>query len=1042
MSEESYFELLREKRPLLLVVEAIGWLHLTRKANRRFLENHAATADSSTNSKNHSGQRPSQSLDNLLKDIEWVKEFYPKKTNTEPQNGCWPASMECFLTKDAKQRGSKGLLGLLQAGHAMASGIEKQSYPEKEVKYLQQNTKNMWLNSAFGFPERNLLGDDIPELLTDQGWKDLLGEIKVLLKELSLLGKSALQAKADNLDKWWKWRDGAVGSEGWLRRLFTETLAETRLPNNDITLFDQSYVAAALFKSAAAGTILNGKFGQTCDKPKKKTRWRLLTVGIGADHYEARSVKIGDLVGAQKAVQDFFRKVCRLIEVDLAVGSLLYEDSEVRVFSFPGEPFTNDEGKYSGNRNNSHDDSSDSKSHILSGKIDTLMKSLTAEIDKYAKDANFETPPYCGISEPSRSLTNMRREIERAKKTMAVPLHKKWEIADKNTSEGHVCPVCLVRCNGNRDDKQILCDVCKERRTGRLNEWLEGELDTIWISELADSNDRLALVTMNLEIEPWLNGSRLDSLRAQAISKWYERNRSINGSGVPFERLVKYIEKQLNKIGKRNFNNGDETMKSLNGGYRGTNSWEEFYGLIVADRSDSPEWNNIDNNTRARWFVHQLFCKLASPGRVYRFQRQSEEFFKDLLAEFRKIISSDTDIWRTRRLVIEPEECSLWNDKQIYNGLLGDTPIDLLYRERDGFLTLCNLSRLSNSVGRMDSLKGQELELCTEKDTSVRKLKIRSVGYEAGKLRSYCPVIPLEISPVRFRLLLPLESVSDCIDLAIDQWNEKFNRVWDRLPLRIGVVAFSRKTPFQTVIATARSVEDGISLKGGCAELWEIKESVKSDVSVSMVMTGPDKSSVLRKEMHIKFPDNSIEKKEDLFYPYLSVEGKDICFDCDFQHPGGQIYRHVKDLRTGDKICVSPSLVTTVYLDNATRRFEPFVVKRIDEWNEMREMWIKIDKAVPSRAALRSAWSELVERRRNWQDSAGLWFNNGKDAWLELVRTVFRVRLKVRDTLLNSLVEAAGNGLLEWSLEWHMGVLKEGLTGSFNKVEVNTEGDK
>jgi hypothetical protein len=70
---------------------------------------------------------------------------------------------------------------------------------------------------------------------------------------------------------------------------------------------------------------------------KSTTRWYLLTVALGTDHYEARAIKISDWTGMQGAIEAFFRQVSVLVEVDLAVGSLLYKDSAVAVFSFLGE---------------------------------------------------------------------------------------------------------------------------------------------------------------------------------------------------------------------------------------------------------------------------------------------------------------------------------------------------------------------------------------------------------------------------------------------------------------------------------------------------------------------------------------------------------------------------------------------------------------------------------------------------------------------------------------------------------------------------------
>ena len=106
----------------------------------------------------------------------------------------------------------------------------------------------MWLSSPWGHPKRNLLADP-PEILSPQGWRQLVSEIRRVLEELRGLGTQ----NAQDVASWKRWRESAIGERAFIRRAFLATLAETRLPNNDVTLWDQSYVAAALFKSAVAG---------------------------------------------------------------------------------------------------------------------------------------------------------------------------------------------------------------------------------------------------------------------------------------------------------------------------------------------------------------------------------------------------------------------------------------------------------------------------------------------------------------------------------------------------------------------------------------------------------------------------------------------------------------------------------------------------------------------------------------------------------------------------------------------------------------------
>jgi len=987
---------LRQHRPLLLACEAIGWLHMTGKAKIDFLREHGGQKNNYDYKKWPEQENPQFPWDNLL---QWVKDKFGLGNNT------WSGTFADFLSKHPGRDG--GMLGLLQAGHAMASGIEKQSFPPRTVEYLGQDVTHMWLSTAFGYPARNLLAGP-PELLTESGWKRLLEQVRNLLTELQQLGDNG---SPSDLDGWWRWRDGTIGPEGWLRKAFAGTLAETRLPNNDVTLFDQSYVAAALFKSAAAGAILeDSSFPWSSNGLKQQTRWRLLTIGIGADHYEARAVKIGDWTGARLAIDELFNEVCRLVEIDLAVGSLLYRDGEICVFSFPGE------------RSNPGGDL----------QIKEWENYLQQEIDDYAsKKAKFEMPPYCKISEePSRSLVGMTAEIRKARETMAVPLHRNWQIPEQDSSDGHVCPVCLVRRSRSGRDKQKPCDPCKARRTHRLDKWLEGEFgsDSIWISEVADANDRVALVTMSLDIEPWLDGTRLDALRTQAIPEWRKFNPILKNQPNPidpstcFGSLFQHIKGKL-----QSFDKADPVLSNLQEGYQHETDWPSFFSKIVEDRTDSPQWDAIDKSGRAGWLAHQLFRKLASPGRIYRFERQAEDFFKAILDEFREIATADQNRWRVRRLVIKPDNGSSgsWEGRQTYGGRYGDAPVSLLYREQTkDFLSICNLARLLKAEQDKDSLRGIALELKADDSVETKQLVVLSTAEDAGALGVYHPVIPLDLSPVRFRVLLPLEAASTCVDRAIGAWREQFARVLDRLPLRIGVVAFPRMTPFQAVIEAARNIEgdlDGINKP----ETWRVTGCETRESVTALSIKSLDDRQELLQTISIRLPDG----REDVFYPYLAVEDRQARFPLDFRHPDGRVFRHVKDLRGGDGVLVYPSLTATLFMDGTARRFEPLCRRNLTEWLQMRDLWRLMSRHLPSQTALRGAWSEIVERREAWQGPDGTWFEGGKTAWLDFVRAVFHERLGVRGACLETLVEAAGDGLLDWSLEWHMSVLKKQVSG-------------
>jgi len=991
MSTFAPADTLRRHRPVLLACEAIGWFHMAGKARMEFLRRHGGDAVRYEYEKWHDAEQPPFPWDDLL---GWVKTF---SGSAIPQDA-WPASMKEFTEKHRER--DWGMLGLLQAGHGVVSGIEK-NIPAPTSEYLGQSMPHMWLSSPFGHPRRNLFADP-PEVLTERGWKQVVEEIRQVLEGL----KQLVTSKAVDVSHWAHWRERAIGPQSYLRQAFLSTVAETRLPNNDVTLWDQSYVAAALFKSAVAGAILNSQgFPWGDNRIKQQIRWRLLTVGIGTDHYEARAVKIGDWTGARATLNEFFDQVAQLIEADLAVGSLLYRDSSVAIFSFPGERW--DETV---------------PAPWLSGWENWLQE----QVDAIAQKLHLETPPFVRLSEPTRSLVPLVQERREARKITAIPLHRTWNIYCKEPKEskGHVCPVCQVRLNGDPSNKGKLCDVCRDRHHHRRDDWLGGRLgyDTIWFEEVADSNNRIALLTLSFDLEPWLNGERVDSLRAQAISEWRRFNSTLSGQlnpidpAEPFKSLQHYIKSKLSK-----FDPQDPVLRSLQEGYQYERDWRPFFQKIVEDRAEAPEWGNLNDDERAAWLVHQLFRKLPSPGRVYRFWREAEDFFEDLLQEFCQIAARSENPWRVWRLLIRPDASSRsgWQDRTLYDGRWRGIQFSLVYVQAlGGFVTASNLARLLRPEESEDALRGQRIALEEEDEFGkARQLVIESAkkldgGY--SHLGVYHPLIPLELSPLRFRVVVPLEAASECVDLALSRWREKFARVWDRLPLHVGIVAFDRTLPFQAVVEATRNLED--RLRQG-EEVWRVERHEVRNGILTLQLQRPDGHTTLR-TVPLTVPDG----REDVFYPYVAVEDRSLCYPKDFRHPNGQIYRHMADLRTGDGVRVFPARVGFLFMDTASARFQIPDLLYLEDWREMREIWQLVERVAPSQTALQRLWSALSRLEQNWQE---LQEKPSPDLWRDMLRALIAEHLEAEGAALEALTEAAVRKLLQQALEWHVRVLKK-----------------
>ena len=975
------FKPLRDHRSALLACEAIGWLHMAGKAHPDFMKQQAFDAANGGTT---------------WDELKWAANVIIK-FGTLPNVGTQTITPSDLFEKH-RQR-SDGVLGLLQAAHAMASGIEKST----PADYQKQPLAETWLTTAFGHPVQNLTSTSPPA--TSGAWSNTETQIGALID-----GLTARLKDPANLDEWTKWRDSAIGPSGWLREAFTTTLAETRVPNNDVTLWDQSFIAAALFKAAAAGAVLSGTSFEWGNGSKANTRWRVLTIGLGAEHYEARAVRIGDWTGTRDAIAAFFDEVCAFVEVDLAVGACVYRDERTLSFTFPGQRL-------------------DSKGSVDDTLAERLRASIEAEVDKLATTYAFETPPLVRLSPSTRSFIAMSRELADVRRVLEVPVHRPWTIAIDGSRGKHVCPVTLVRAgepsNQGSHRKQDVSRSAYDRRTGRRAAWERNGGDTIWISEVADENDRVALLTFSLGLEGWLDGTHVDSLRAQSVVEWRTNNASLTtiDTSTPRDSLRTHVEGFVKNPTLNNGKLSDAVLQTLNDGFAHETSIKDFFHKVVEDRAGAPAWSSLDDATRAAWLSHQLFRKNASPGRVHRFWRTTRAFFAEALGEFRTIVCQPGGT-RTQRLRLTLSGGTNLRAGDVYAGNLPSAPhapFEFLRRASD-FVTVCNLARVLGPDGDPAKLKGAKFEATC--DDGVRhQFTIDDAVNVSGELGTYRPLVVLEENPERFRVLVPLGAEAACVEHVITKWRKEMARVWDRLPLRVGVIGFPRKTPFQAVIEATRNVED--DLAAGSVEQWCVTQTdaqaatTTQPAKTALSFERPDRGREV-----VEVPAQIADGRDDVYYPNLAVvdaEREPRDFTAPRPDSSSVVYRRAADLKAGDHVCVEPSRYSSVFLDSTARRFEPVQVHPLSEWDHRRVVWGRV-RAVASPTAARAVERSLRDARERWTDADGVL---DETAWSEWVRAVLANEWNASERDLNYLEQAARDGVLERVLSWHLHVLKQ-----------------
>jgi hypothetical protein len=274
-----------------------------------------------------------------------------------------------------------------------------------------------------------------------------------------------------------------------VQTLFTTVGADTRRPINEINLWDWGMLVGALYKTAVAGVVLGHQ------PANRDLRWQLLTVRTDALAYLTNVSRLPDLVARQNTLQTALNNVQTLLEETYPLATEVYRDENGSLYVVPSLPNLLDLQS---------DDDQTLQTHIrqqftTDGEIvPQITLDPTAwwgqDPDRWGND---KIPPAGTILSSSTTLQNDASAISEA-----------WQGKQQT-----ICPICGLRpCVGRQLD---YCQVCGERRKGRVVEWLQDQSKTIWLDEVADHNGRLALITGTFDLTNWLDGSLVETLLVQ-----------------------------------------------------------------------------------------------------------------------------------------------------------------------------------------------------------------------------------------------------------------------------------------------------------------------------------------------------------------------------------------------------------------------------------------------------------------------------------------------------------------------------------------------
>lgn len=287
-------------------------------------------------------------------------------------------------------------------------------------------------------------------------------------------------------------------------RVLQDAIADRRRPINEVTLWDWGHIAAALYKAALAGAVLDGRFADPLT-----LQWRLLFVRFDGARVVEHVAAIPALLARKKWLGDGLDRVRRLLEWQYPLGTEVYRDENGAIFVVPDLP-----------------DLIDMREHSQGPSLRALIAHalgfdgelvVTPQLDR---EAWWAQRPVLDDPRGRDQLPPIGARLSTTVRPHADPqaVRRWWGEAPTNAFP---CAVSLVRPQGSGvAAERKMSSYWLQRVNGRAKEWWdnrakEGVGPTIWIDEVADASGRLCVVAGRFALDVWLTEpSMISSIRA------------------------------------------------------------------------------------------------------------------------------------------------------------------------------------------------------------------------------------------------------------------------------------------------------------------------------------------------------------------------------------------------------------------------------------------------------------------------------------------------------------------------------------------------
>jgi len=706
-------------------------------------------------------------------------------------------------------------------------------------------------------------------------------------------------------------------------------LGETRRSANDVTLWDHSYSVATMMKCAMSYLALNP------DKPFDPlyTDWQILCVGVDVLGMLAKGIKIADTIGYWKKIEEAFSAIKEMVEVTYPLGNEIYRDTTGIYFLVATVDLEELKCKIM------------QETKRIEPELIPVIMNRQLQVDKELKDRRKLEESWKDALR--KAIPEMRKSIlEKVVFPVSSERFKPDEFLQDIEENRDVCPVCRLRTvNGNKD----ICNVCTERREKRFETWLQFPSNTIWIDEVCDRNNKVALLVGMFRLDDWLNGK--------------------------FIRTLTFI--------------------------------------------DPPSQNSCSKKE---------FRKYPSPSRIRRVWGTTQKFIESAITftipkELKQRFARETLRLKRFQFKISPNPCV--PNHSTVEVIVDGVKLSLVCVDEDQelFMSAVNLQILAKFGKTIEeiakNLEGKKVKIKCESDRRWLEAELSEVKPAERKYQNYLPCIEILRFPEQFMVLVPASEALDIAEKIVKEYEIQFSKVMDRLPFHLGIIAFHNRMPLYVVIDAARRLLDKFSSSKSIKVIVEeVSDATQPELGKSKKLTmrvENKREEIL--EWFFSVVTKGSEVKEDIWYPYLRIDGKPsdrkLCFD--YTNAGDYVV-HVEEIKKGDVLKIEPSYFKLYYIENAADRFRVDEDLRfLNDLHRIQEIRNELESGIWSVSQLYAFWDEL-RRIREYQGEV---FEKFLDSSIKNILDVYQ-----NSERFNEIKEAVKSGLFELCLHWNFQVRK------------------